>query len=88
MEWEDKVETEKTWTNCKTFFKNYYQLKKRYSNARPGKYRFESAANVNEQAHTNKYEGTRVPQEAARLRTNIQDGEDNKHKIRTLPTTH
>ena len=38
MEWEDKIETNKTWTNCKTFFKDYYKLKKRYSNARPGRH--------------------------------------------------
>ena len=56
MDWEDKTETKKTWTNCKTFFKKYYQLKKRYINVRPEKYGFKSAANVNIQAHTNKYE--------------------------------
>ena len=25
MEWEDKAETDKTWVNCKKFFKDYYQ---------------------------------------------------------------
>ena len=55
MEWESKTETEKTWTNCKKFFKKYYQLNNRYSNARPGKHGFENAANVNERAQTNNY---------------------------------
>ena len=56
MEWEEKTETDKTCTNCKTFFKKFYQLKKRYSNARPGKHWSESAVNVSEWEHTNNYE--------------------------------
>ena len=36
MEWEDKDEVNKTWGGCTMFFKKYYELKKRYSNARPG----------------------------------------------------
>ena len=46
MEWEDKNDINKTWGACKIFFKKYYKLKKRYSNARPVMMSFESAANV------------------------------------------
>ena len=56
LKWEEKFETDKTWTICKTFFKKYYQLKKIYSNVHSGKHGFESAANVNGRAHKNNYE--------------------------------
>ena len=46
MEWDDKDNVNKTWGACKMFFKKYYELKKRYSNARPGRMGFKSAANV------------------------------------------
>ena len=46
MEWEDKDDANKTWGACKMFFKKYYELKKGYSNAKPGRMGFESAANV------------------------------------------
>ena len=36
----------KTWGACKMLFRNYYDLKKRYSNARPGRMGFESVADV------------------------------------------
>ena len=56
LKWEEKFETDKTWTICKTFFKKYYQLKKIYSNVHSGKHGFESAANVNKEEHTNNCE--------------------------------
>ena len=46
MEWEDKNDVNKTWGACKMFFKKYYELKKCYSNTRPGRMGFESEANV------------------------------------------
>ena len=46
MEWEYKNDVKKTWVACKMFFKKYYKLKKCYSNAKPGRMGFESAANV------------------------------------------
>ena len=46
MEWEDKDDVNKMWGECKMFFKKYYELKKRYSNANPGRMGFESATNV------------------------------------------
>ena len=46
MEWEYKDDVNKTWGACKMFFKKYYELKKRYSNVRPGRMVLESAMNV------------------------------------------
>ena len=46
MEWEVKDDVNKMLGACNMFFKKYYELKKRYSNARPGMMGFESAANV------------------------------------------
>ena len=46
MEWEDKDDVNKTWGACKMFFKKYYELKNRYSNVRPDRMGFESAANM------------------------------------------
>ena len=48
MEWEDKDYVNKMWSSCKMFFKKYYELNKRYSNARPGRMSFKSAVNVAE----------------------------------------
>ena len=48
IEWEDKEDVNETWGACKMFFKKYYELKKRYSNAMPGRMGFESATNVAE----------------------------------------
>ena len=36
----------KTWGACKIFFKKYYELKKCYRNARPGRIGFESTENM------------------------------------------
>ena len=46
MSWEDKYDVNKTWGACKMFLKRYYELKKRYSNAKPGRIGFKSAVNV------------------------------------------
>ena len=46
MEWEDKDDVNKTWGACKIFLKKYYELKKCYSNARPGRMGVESATNM------------------------------------------
>ena len=46
MEWEYKDDVKKTWGACKMFFKKYYELKKCYSNTKPGRMGFKSAANV------------------------------------------
>ena len=48
MEWEDKDNFNKTWGSCNMFLKKYYELKKRYINARPGRMGFESAVNVSD----------------------------------------
>ena len=47
VEWEDKAETEKTWENCKKYFKDYYQSKKRFGSTQPTIHGFESAENLN-----------------------------------------
>ena len=46
MEWKYKDNVNKTWVACKMFFKKYFELKKRYINAKPGRMGFESATNV------------------------------------------
>ena len=46
MEWENKDDIDKTWTNYKQFFKEGYKTKKRFRSTQPT--RFESAANLNE----------------------------------------
>ena len=46
MEWENKDNIDKTWTNCKQFFKERYKTKKRFGSTQPTG--FESASNLNE----------------------------------------
>ena len=46
MEWENKDDIDKTWTNRKQFFKELYKTKKRFGSMQPTG--FESAANLNE----------------------------------------
>ena len=46
MEWEDKDDVNKTWGVCKMLFKKYYELKKRYINAKTDRMGFKSAVNV------------------------------------------
>ena len=43
MEWENKDDIDKTWTNCKQFFKKGYRTQKRFRSTQPTGY--ESAAN-------------------------------------------
>ena len=45
MEWENKDNIDKTWTNCKQFFKERYKTKKRFGSMHP--MGFELAANLN-----------------------------------------
>ena len=46
MEWENKDDIDKTWTNCKLFFKERYKTKKCFGSTQQTG--FESAANLNE----------------------------------------
>ena len=46
MEWDYKDDVNKTWGACKMFFKKYYELKKRYINAKTDRMGFKSAVNV------------------------------------------
>ena len=46
MEWENKDDINKTWKNCKQFFKERYKTKKRFRSTQP--MGLESAANLNE----------------------------------------
>ena len=61
MEWEDKDDVNKTWVAYKMFFKKYYELKKRYSNAKPGRVGFKSAANVADKSEIESYENKNYP---------------------------
>ena len=46
MEWENKDDIDKSWTNCKQFFKERYKTKKRFGRTQPTG--FELAANLTE----------------------------------------
>ena len=46
MEWENKDDSNNTWTDCRQFFKERYQTKKQFGRTHPTG--FESAANLNE----------------------------------------
>ena len=79
MEWEDKNDVNKTWGACKMFFKNYYELKKRYSNARPDRIGFESAENVADKNRNGERRAQKLPPQnqqrhKGRQRANETDG--------------
>ena len=48
IDWEGKLDTNKTWANLKTYFKYIYAKQKRYKKVLGKKYRFESSDNIRE----------------------------------------
>ena len=50
MDWEDKVEADKTWVHCQAYWNKIYKKRKRFNNLnKPKQHGYEGAANVNEQ---------------------------------------
>lgn len=48
MDWEDKVEADKTWVHCQTYWNKIFKKRKRFNNLKPKQHGFEGAANVEE----------------------------------------
>ena len=50
MDWEDKLEADKTWVHCQSYWNKIYKKRKRFNNLnKPKQHGYEGAANVNEQ---------------------------------------
>ena len=48
IDWEDKLEIDKAWVHCQSYYNELYTKLQRYNKARPSAHGFESAANVGE----------------------------------------